>query len=472
VPSQPKVVPVGSRSLERFRPLLGEEYAEIEQVAERARITFAGRAVWHLNSTPRGGGVAEMLRALLPYARGAGVDVRWIALRESEEFFTVTKRLHNHLHGDAGDGGRLDESARRAYEGALHANSEVLAPMMQRGDVVYLHDPQTAGMIPALCDRGMKIVWRCHVGADRANEIVRGAWEFLRPYVGRADACVFSRREYVWDGLDAQRVWVMPPAIDPFSPKNQDLEPSVTAAILKQIGLAADGPAVAPCFRRGDDSPGRVERVAAIAQEEPVPEGARVVAQVSRWDRLKDPGGLLAMLARHLEDPSVHLVLAGPEIGSISDDPEGAAVYGEVVETWRGLDRESRRRAHLVNLPMYDLDENGVMVNAIQRRADVVVQKSIAEGFGLTLSEAMWKRRPVVASRVGGLQDQVIDGETGILVDDPHDLAACAGAIGRILADPRTARAMGEAGHRRVLENYLAVLRLREYVDLLTALIA
>ncbi|MGN6664722.1 MAG: glycosyltransferase [Solirubrobacterales bacterium] len=472
MPSHPKFVRVASHPLERFRSLLGEEYGEIERVAEQARSTFAGRAIWHLNSTARGGGVAELLRALLPYARGAGVDVRWIVLREGDEFFTVTKRLHNHLHGDPGDGGDLDESARRLYEAVLHANFEVLAPMMQRGDIVYLHDPQTAGMAPALRDRGMKIVWRCHIGADRANEIVRGAWEFLRPYVERADACVFSRRAYVWRGLDEQRVWVMPPVIDPFSPKNQELEPPVTAAILKQIGLLAGGPAAAPTFQRADGSPGRVEREAAIVQEEMIPDRAPVVAQVSRWDRLKDPRGLLEMLARHLDEPAVHLLLGGPEIGGVSDDPEGAAVYREVVETWRRLDRESRRRAHLASLPMYDLEENAVMVNAIQRRADVVVQKSLAEGFGLTVAEAMWKRRPIVGSRVGGIQDQVVDGETGILIDDPRDLAACAEAIERILAGPEEARAMGEAGHQRVLANYLAVFRLREYVDLLAGLIA
>jgi trehalose synthase len=178
------------------------------------------------------------------------------------------------------------------------------------------------------------------------------------------------------------------------------------------------------------------------------------------------------MLERHLEDPDLHLVVVGPEAAGVADDPEGAAVYGDAAETWRRLPADVRRRAHLVSLPMRDLDENGAMVNAIQRRADVVLQKSIAEGFGLTVAEAMWKRRPMVASRVGGIQDQVVDGETGILIDDPRDLAACTKAIERILADPELARAMGEAGHQRVIDNYLAVFRLREYVDLLAGLIA
>jgi trehalose synthase len=470
--ANPKFVPIQTHPLERFKPLLGEGYAEIEQVAEWARQGFAGRAIWHVSSTARGGGVAELLHCLLPYARDAGVDVRWVVLRKGPEFFAVTKRLHNRLHGDPGDGGELDAEAARVYETALDANLDVLGPLMQRGDIVYLHDPQTAGMVRPLCERGLKVVWRCHVGVDRPNDLVRGAWDFLRPYVEPADAYIFSRREYLWDGLDESKVWVMPPVIDPFSPKNQELDPTVTAGILKEIGLIPDGLEAAPLFTRADGTPGRVERPAAILQEEGIPEDARIVAQVSRWDRLKDPHGLLEMLERHLEDPRLHLVVVGPDTAAVADDPEGAAVYGDVAETWRRLGSEDRRRAHLVSLPMHDTDENAAMVNAIQRRADVVVQKSIAEGFGLTVAEAMWKRRPVVASRVGGIQDQVFDGETGYLIDDPADLAACAKAIERILADPEQARVMGEAARQRVIDNYLAVHRLREYVDLIAALIS
>ncbi|HEU4706212.1 MAG TPA: glycosyltransferase [Solirubrobacterales bacterium] len=470
--ANPKFVPIPTHRLERFKPLLGEQYAEIEQVAAWARQGFAGRAIWHISSTARGGGVAELLHCLLPYARDAGVDVRWVVLREGPEFFAITKRLHNHLHGDPGDGGELGAEAARTYEAALEANLDALGPQMQRGDIIYLHDPQTAGMVRPLCERGLKVVWRCHVGVDHPNDLVRGAWNFLRPYVEHADAYIFSRREYLWDGLDASKVWVMPPVIDPFSPKNQELDATVTSGILKEIGLVPDGLEAAPVFTRADGTPGRVERPATILQEEGVPDDARIVAQVSRWDRLKDPHGLLEMVARHLEDPELHLVVVGPDTAAVADDPEGAAVYGDVAETWRRLGPEDRRRTHLVSLPMHDTDENGAMVNAIQRRADVVVQKSIAEGFGLTVAEAMWKRRPVVASRVGGIQDQVVDGETGYLVDDPRDLAACARAIERVLADPEQARAMGEAARQRVIDNYLAVHRLREYVDLLAALIS
>ncbi|HEU4598562.1 MAG TPA: glycosyltransferase, partial [Solirubrobacterales bacterium] len=436
------------------------------------RQAFASRAIWHVSSTTRGGGVAEMLHCLLPYARDAGVDVRWVVLREEPEFFAVTKRLHNRLHGDAGDGGPRDAAAKRLYEEALRANVEALDPLMRQGDIVYLHDPQTAGMVAGLCDRGLEVVWRCHVGVDEPDALVRAAWDFLRPSVVQADAYIFSRPEYLWSGLDKAKAWFMPPVIDPFSPKNQDLDAETVEAILKAIGLIPDGLAGAPTFTRADGSPGRVEREAAILQEEGVPVGARMIAQVSRWDRLKDPHGLLTMLERHLDDPAVHLVVVGPDTAGVADDPEGAAVYGDVAETWRRLPTEVRRRAHLVSLPMRDIDENGAMVNAIQRRAEVVLQKSIAEGFGLTVAEAMWKRRPIVAGRIGGIQDQVVDGKTGLLIDDPHDLAACARAVERLLADPAEAKAMGEAGRQRVIDRYLEVHRLREYVDLIAGLIA
>jgi trehalose synthase len=469
--ADPKFVPIFAEPIERYRSLLPDEYEELEAAARWAKERFAGRAIWNISSTARGGGVAEMLRCLLPYARDAGVDVRWVVLREGPEFFAVTKRLHNHLHGDPGDGGPLDDGAHQLYESALRANSDALGPQMQGGDVVYLHDPQTAGMIPALRERGLKVVWRCHIGVDRPNDLVRGAWDFLRPYVEQASAYVFSRHEYVWDGLDKEKVWCMPPVIDPFSPKNQDFAPEVTTSILKSIDLTPDGLDGAPVFERTDGTPGRVARRATAVQEERVPEDAKVVVQVSRWDRLKDPLGLLRMLAEHLDDPGLHLVLAGPDTDGVSDDPEGAAVYGEVTEAWQALEPDVRRRAHLLSLPMHDIEENGAMVNATQRRADVVVQKSLAEGFGLTVAEAMWKRRPLVGSRVGGIQDQVEDGETGILIADPHDLAACAAAIEAILADPDRARAMGEAGRQRVIDRYLAIHRLREYVELLSGLI-
>ncbi|HEU5106530.1 MAG TPA: glycosyltransferase [Solirubrobacterales bacterium] len=434
--------------LERFRPLLGKRFAEMEEAAAAARETFAGRRVWHVNSTSQGGGVAEMLRALLPYARDAGVEVRWVVLAESDGFFDLTKRIHNHLHGDAGDGKPLDEAAREVYDRASRRSSQQLRELVAPGDVIYLHDPQPAGLVPAMKEAGLAVVWRCHIGVDHPNEVARAAWDFLRPYVELADAYVFSRRAYLWDGLDEEKTWFMPPVIDPFSPKNEDLDDEQVAAILAEV-----------------------EAEATILQTEPVPADAKVVTQVSRWDRLKDPEGLLRILAEHLEDPSLHLCLVGPETEGVHDDPEGEHVYERVAARWHELDDEHRRRAHLISLPMDDLARNAAMVNALQRRSDVIVQKSLAEGFGLTVAEAMWKSKPVVASRVGGIQDQVVDGKTGVLVDDPRDLAAFGTAIAALAGDSERASTLGAAGREHVRESYLAIDRLREYVELLTSLL-
>jgi trehalose synthase len=469
--ARPELVQIAPQPLERFRDLMGEEFSAFEAVAEWARKAFEGRAIWHVNSTARGGGVAEILHSLLPYVRGAGVDTRWAVLREEPEFFAITKRLHNHLHEDPGDGGALAEEERDLYETALRASATQLAQLIQPDDVIYLHDPQTAGLVPAMKEIGLKVIWRCHIGVDRPGRLARSGWEFLRPYVEGADAYVFSRKEYVWEGLEGSRVWLMPPAIDPFAPKNQDLGPKTVEAIVGELGIGARMPESAPTFVRGDGTPGRVERSAELLQEEPLPANARLVVQVSRWDRLKDPRGLLECFARHVDDPGVHLVLVGPTDAAVSDDPEGAAVYGDVTGSWRRLPEETRRRAHLANLPMDDLDENAAMVNALQRRADVIVQKSLAEGFGLTVAEAMWKARPVVASRVGGIQDQIVDGESGVLVDDPTDLAAFGAAIRGVLDDTTLAGRLGAAARQRVKDRFLAIGRLREYVELVGSLI-
>jgi trehalose synthase len=470
--ARPKFVQIPSHRLDRFEPLLGEDYPRIEAAAVQAREAFGGRAIWNVSSTFRGGGVAEMLRSLLPYARGAGIDTRWVVLRERAEFFELTKRLHNNLHGDRGDGGPLEPEQRDLYTRTLAASARHLTPLLQHRDIVLLHDPQTAGLAPAVRAVGAIPIWRCHIGADRPDELVRRAWDFLRSDLEAAEGFVFSRRAYIWEGLERERAWVMAPSIDPFSPKNQELDRSVVEEIVGVIGLGPTSPARAPVFVRADDTPARVERRAEILQETPLPDGATVVAQISRWDRLKDHLGLLLCFRRHLADRDLHLVLAGADTTAVADDPEGAAVWREVGGAWRELPGSIRRLVHLVSLPMADLDENAAMVNALQRRADIVVQKSLAEGFGLTVAEAMWKRRPVVGTRVGGIQDQIVDGESGLLVDDPGDLDALARAVVSLAEDRGRAAAVGEQAHRRVLERFLASGRLIEYAELLARLLA
>jgi trehalose synthase len=464
-------VPVAPASPERFRELVGDAYGQVEEATAKARTLLSGTVIWHVNSTARGGGVAEMLQSLLAYARGAGVDVRWLTIGGNEGFFRVTKRIHNQLHGAPGDGGELGEDERGIYEGALGGNAEELAELVRPGDIVYLHDPQTAGMIEPMRRRGARVVWRCHVGLDNPNELARGAWSFLRPYVEQADAYVFSRKAFVWAGLDEDRLWVVAPSIDAFSPKNQEMEPEAVHAILAQTGLAADG-GTAPVFVRQDGTRGRVDRAAELDQEAPVPAGVPLVVQVSRWDRLKDPEGVLRCFAEDLGHPDAHLALVGPSVAEVADDPEGAEVLSEVRAQRAALRDEVRRRVHLACLAMDDIDENAAMVNAIQRRADVVLQKSLAEGFGLTVAEAMWKSRPVIASRIGGIQDQIEHGTSGLLIDDPTDLPSAAAAIDDLLADPARAEAMGAAARERVRQSFLGTRHLVQYMDLIERMLA
>ena len=464
-------VPVPATSPEAFEEILGPDFASLAEAVETAERLLTGRVIWHINSTARGGGVAEMLASLLAYARGAGADVRWLTISGDPEFFRITKRLHNRLHEADGDGGPLGERERRVYEGALLESAEELVGLVRPGDIVYIHDPQPAGLIPHVKTREINVVWRCHVGADHPGKLAETAWHFLRPYVEDADAYVFSRREFVWRNLDDKRLWIVPPSIDVFSPKNQDLDPGVVRSIIATIGLTRgdDGAAV---FKRHDGSAGRVDRPAEIDQDAPLPMDAPLVAQVSRWDRLKDPLGVLKAFAEHVGSREAHLALVGPSTAAVADDPEGAEVIDEVRAARNDLPAEIRERVHLVSLPMDDVEENAAMVNAIQRRADVIVQKSLAEGFGLTIAEGMWKAKPVVASAVGGIQDQVVDGESGLLFDDPADLRACGEAIGSLLADPARAAKMGEAARERVRKQFLGSRHLVQYMQLIGEMLA
>ncbi|MCD6015359.1 MAG: glycosyltransferase [Solirubrobacterales bacterium] len=465
-------LPVTTLSYQRFRPLMGEAYAEVEAASARATELFAGRVVWHVNSTARGGGVAELLQSLLGYSRGAGVDARWAAVEAASPFFEVTKRIHNRLHGSPGDGGELGAPEREIYEETLRESARELARTVRPRDVVFCHDPQTAGLVPPVLETGATVVWRCHVGIDLPNEIARDTWAFLREYVKPAHAYVFSRREYGWEGLPENKTWIVPPSIDAFSPKNQELAPKVIEAIIARAGLGPSRDGAAATFERADGSPGRVDRAAEVDQEAPIPAQAPLLAQVSRWDRLKDPCGVLRGFAEHCESPDAHLLLAGPSVAAVSDDPEGAEVLERVRELRRGLEPDVRARVHLACLPMDDIQENAAIVNAIQRRAQVVVQKSIAEGFGLTVAEAMWKARPVIASRAGGIQDQIVDGVTGVMLEDPLDLEGFGRACEELLGDRERADEIGAAARAWVIERFLGSRHLIQYLRLLDELLS
>jgi trehalose synthase len=467
---------VASLSIEPMRQLLGAAPAsELDRHIERARQLLIGRVVWNINSTGVGGGVAEMLQSLLAYARGAAIDARWLVISGDEGFFQVTKRLHNFLHGNGGDGKALGAAEQEAYRATMKRNAAALAAVVHRGDVVILHDPQTAGLIAPLKAMGAVVVWRSHVGAESVNSFVESGWKFLRPFVAGADAYVFSRHGYVPSGLCGDRVEIIPPAIDPFSPKNQDLAPEVIRALMQHVGLVAGNErnGAAPVFRRLDGSPGRVERHCDVQSTGPPPDfDTPIVVQVSRWDRLKDPLGVMRGFVDHVVPHlDAHLILAGPTVHAVADDPEGEQVLDEIERAWRALPQFSRSRVHLACLPMSDIEENAAIVNALQRHAAVVVQKSLQEGFGLTVTEAMWKARPVIASSVGGIVDQIEDGQTGLLLRDPSDLTGFGRLVRHVLADKERAQHLGEQAKLRVQRDFLFHRSLIQFLGMLGQLI-
>ena len=462
-------VNVASLDPDRLRPVLTPDaVARFEHTLTRGRELLESRTFWNVNSTAYGGGVAEMLRSLIGYARGAGLDARWLVVGCDAEFFLITKRIHNRLHGDEGDGGALGETERAIYERCCADNAELLATQVRARDVVLLHDPQTAGMIPRLLETGAPVIWRSHVGIDPPNDLARQAWRFLIPYIEPATAYVFSHRAYLWEGLDPAKLTVIAPSIDAFSPKNHPMSFTGVTAVLRVAGLAADHQHVPRAvFERLDGSIGHVSSQAQRVEERQLRLDVPLLMQVSRWDRLKDPAGVLAAFAEHvypIDEPD--LLLAGPDFTAVADDPEGAEVFAEVERAWSELPRRIRRRVHLALLPMRDADENAVIVNALQRRADVIAQKSLAEGFGLTVAEAMWKGRPVVGASVAGIREQIEDGRTGFLVD-PSDLRAFGQRVSGLLDDPHDAERIGEAAQMRVRELFLGPRHLGQYVELL-----
>lgn len=467
-------VRVSIQPLERFRKVVGGDHVtETMKIAQRLRDRFTKRVIWNINSTAVGGGVAEMLKPLVGYTRGVGIDCRWLVISGTPDFFHVTKRLHHALHGRPGDGTPLDERAREIYETTLRENAFELASVVREGDVVLLHDPQTAGLAPALKGTGARVVWRCHIGVDHGNEHAIEGWRFLEPYLEDVERFIFSRQTYVPTICDHGKSVIITPSIDAFSSKNQELSEDAIRTILVHTGLV-EGPPPENAdhgFLRDDGSPGRVSRRADVVRlGRPPAWDTPLVVQVSRWDPLKDMLGVMHGFSQLFDrDCPVQpeLVLAGPNVTAVADDPEGAQVFEEVVTAWRALPHALRNRVHLASLPVTDVEENAAIVNALQRHAAIVVQKSLEEGFGLTVTEAMWKGRPVVASAVGGIQDQIEDGVNGVLLKDPTDLETFAELLCDLLCNPEHSDQLGAAAKERVRERFLGIDHLLNYADLL-----
>jgi trehalose synthase len=466
-------VGVVRRPVARLAQVIGDQrQARLAQVAEGFRERLGGRTIWNVSSTAVGGGVAEMLQVLVGYVQDLDIAIRWVVITGDAGFFAITKRLHNQIHGQAA-GGPFSQSEAGHYAQILAANAAELLDLIKPGDLVLLHDPQTTGLTGALASAGARVAWRCHIGVDWHNDATEAGWSFLRPHLGAAEGYVFSRREYVPPWVPDEKVWIIPPSIDPFSPKNQDLDDGTVQAILARIGvLDGAAPGVRTSFVRGGGAPGEVTRPAAITGEGRPGPGDPLVVQVSRWDRLKDMSGVMAGFAAHVAPRGDgYLVLAGPAVAGVTDDPEGAAVFEECQRQWAALPAAARARILLVTLPLDDVDENAAMVNALQRHATVITQKSLAEGFGLTVAEGMWKARPVVGSAVGGIISQIADG-TGILLPDPRDEAAFGAAVRQLLDDPGQARQMGRAAQAYIREGFVGDLHLLRYERLLSTLMA
>ena len=463
-------VDVPARALSLFQPLIGSDrYTELKRTAADAGKRLAGRTVWNFNSTASGGGVAEMLEVLVGYIKDAGIDVRWHVVAGDAKFFSITKRIHNRLYGSSGDAGGLGTIEAEHYATVTAANARNARDLVRKGDVVLLHDPQTAGMATALAEIGARVVWRCHVGREGTNQFTDEAWSFLRPHLAACEAYIFSRRQYVPHWMDISRVRIIPPSIDPFSPKNQEMSDVDVIRSLRRIGILQRRAWSPPgTFVRSDGRPGLIERPATIIQDgPPLRRSDRLVIQVSRWDRLKDMRGVMEGFALAMSGQlDAHLALVGPQMDAVSDAPEGVEVFGECLSTWEALPSESRRRVRLVSLPMEDVDENAAMVNAIQRHATVIVQKSLMEGFGLTVAEGMWKGRAVVASRIGGIIDQVESG-TGILLEDPTDLTEFARELTRLLTHPAEITQLGSRARQHVLDHFVGDQHLEDYAHLI-----
>ena len=460
---------------------------ELRRHAQTVAPRFEGRTLWMVNSTATGGGVAEMLPGIVSLLRELGFRVEWAVIgSEDAEFFRFTKVIHNMIHGE--DDHTIGEEDAQRFEHVNRANAAELRARMGERDVLIVHDPQPIALGALLHDElGIPAIWRCHIGLDRHTTSTRAAWAFLRPWAERYDHAVFSAPEYIPDYL-AGRSTVIHPGIDPLSHKNRELSIDKLVGVLRNAGLVeASAPARTPPFaeqpRRllGDGTWG------AVNQPDDLELLFRpIVLQVSRWDRLKGWASLLEGFVRMRAGAgsgdgainelgrrtieTARLVLAGPDPASIADDPEGTEVVRELGDRWLALPPEVRRDIALLALPMSSRKQNALMVNALQRCSTVVVQNSLREGFGLTVTEAMWKALPVMGSSAVGIRQQLRDGLEGCLVRCPEDPDEVARTLRRMLADEHARERWAGAAQHRVHREFLVFTQIRQWLEILVTL--
>jgi len=388
--------------LEEYRSIIGTDtLEELYLLAQHLK----GKSVLHVNSTAVGGGVAEILNRMVPLLHELGIDTTWEVIKGGEDFYSVTKKFHNALHGDA------QEVQPRDYQIYVDTLDQNLTQMKLDADIVFIHDPQPAALVKKRREQKNHWIWRCHIDLSQPNPYV---WDFLRPYVEQYDTCVFSAPSFA-QTLSIPQVLISP-SIDPLSDKNRDLREEEVRAILERLRIPTDKP---------------------------------LVTQVSRFDRLKDPKGVIEAFQKVKPYVEARLLLVG---GSADDDPEGAQVLSEVQE-------RAQEDPDILVLPLPPTSH--VEINAIQRASSVILQKSLREGFGLTVTEALWKGKPVIASAAGGIPLQITHKYSGILT---HTIDGAAYWLKQLLSEPEYAKKLGKNGKEYVRQNFLLTRHLRDYL--------
>ncbi|MBN1405964.1 MAG: glycosyltransferase [Candidatus Omnitrophica bacterium] len=391
--------------IDDYIPIVGESIIEdLRLISNRLK----GKVIQHINSTSVGGGVAEILNNMVPLLKEIGVDARWDLIKGGEQFFNVTKKFHNALHG------KPEEIDKKDFDIFMETSENNIKEVSTYGDIVFVHDPQPIALVEKKADN--KWVWRCHIDVSNPNSKV---WNFIKNFVVKYDSTVFSAPSF--SRALPVRQFLISPSIDPLSDKNKELPQDVISGVLKKYGLTQDKP---------------------------------IVLQVSRFDRLKDPLGVIEAYKQVKKYIDCQLVLAG---GAAADDPEGIKVFEEVKEK-----AKTDGDIHILLLPQNDID-----INALQSAATVIVQKSLKEGFGLTVAEALWKGKPVVASNVGGIPLQIKHKYSGLLC---HSIQGASFAIKQLLNSPGYAKKLGENGKQHIKNNFLITRHMRDYMLLFLSL--
>ncbi|WP_036379522.1 glycosyltransferase [Muricauda sp. MAR_2010_75] len=465
----------------------GSLYSSVLDFLEQAKKptkTLKGTTVWMINSTAIGGGVAEMLPSQMRILRELGVSIEWLVIEAKEKaFFDITKRIHNAIHG-SGDG-IFTEKDRTIFEEVNRQNLSKALELINEGDIVVVHDPQPmplAAMIKK--EKKVSIIWRCHIGLEEDTEVTDAVWNFLKPYTNDYDHFIFSLPSYVPKGLK-KKTTIIPPAIDPLSHKNRELQLHKCIGILYQSGVLDDHKAM--LYHRYEH---KVRKV--------MPDGTfdfldadenldliyrPIVTEISRWDRLKGFKELMQAFIKMKQDNRKNgdpksleykriemtlLVMAGPDPAFVSDDPEGEAVLKELTEAYKAVDDDMKNDIAILLLPLDNPKENALIVNALQRTSSIIVQNSIQEGFGLTATEAMWKRKPVLVSGAAGLKLQVEHNKTGMINEDPTDIESLTKTLTFMLNHPKDRDKWGFNGQLRVIQNFTLFSQLISWLEVLS----